>query len=319
MSVTRLLSKKLGSLNVFIKCAPEKKTTRARKDSMEAFQESYSVGPVLGNGGFGIVYEGIRLADGKPVAIKHIARSKVTEWFKQDDGTFVPMEVALLQKVDEVPGVVRLIEYFERSDSFILVMDRPSPVMDLFDYITNNGPLSETVARDFFRQIVETTLAIHKAGVVHRDLKDENVLVDLDTLRVKVIDFGSGALLKDTEYTDFEGTRVYSPPEWILSHRYNAVPATVWSLGVLLYDMVYGDIPFERDEQIIRASAALSKNRSEEVRDLISVCMSLCPSDRPSLEDLLEHSWVKDAPLLQTTRRTTSEPLLITSATSTSL
>merc|ERR1711928_178674 len=124
--------------------------------------------------------------------------------------------------------------------------------------------------------------------------KDENILIDPKTFKTKIIDFGSGDYIEDKVYTRFQGTRVYSPPEWINSRAYRPEGLTVWSLGVLLYDMVCGDVPFESDAQISRAHLTWfpQLKLSEEVKSLISSCLKVDTSERLTLAKIAAHPWL---------------------------
>jgi len=257
------------------------------------FNALYKLGGVLGKGGFGVVYAAVRKSDKLQVAVKEVYKAKIIK--KTADGK-IPLEVALMQQVADVPGVIKILDWFEAAESFYIVMEKFAG-QDLFDYISEQGPIKESKAKELFRQILETVLLCHNRGVLHRDLKDENILIDSRTKELRLIDFGSGTYLQDGLYNDFEGTRVYAPPEWVLGRRYTASSVTVWSLGILLHDLVLGDIPFETDEQILQGLPDWSQGTalSPACKDLIQACLDTDPRTRLTLESLASHPWLSSS------------------------
>ncbi|XP_077029030.1 serine/threonine-protein kinase pim-1-like [Agelaius phoeniceus] len=259
----------------------------------EALQERYRVGSLLGRGGFGSVFAATRLSDGAPVAIKRVPRNRVRHWGELPDGSRAPLEVVLQAKVSTgFPGVVQLLEWLELPNHIVMVLERPERCQDLQRFIGARRFLPEEVARALFRQVLEAVRHCTSCGVLHRDIKPENILLDLHTGKAKLIDFGCGTYLQDTAYTHFAGTLSYSPPEWIQHQRYHGEAATIWSLGLLLCHLVMGKHPFRRGQEIIRGRILFPQWLSQECQDIIKRCLSMQPSDRPSLEELFCHPWV---------------------------
>ena len=121
------------------------------------------------------------------------------------NGRRVPLELKLLSLVQTVHGVIGVLDFYNQHANVIYVMERPMNCKDLFDYITEKGALGELVARNYFKQVVNIVIACHNKGVIHRDIKDENLLVSPETGELKLIDFGAGAIMKDGAYTEFDG------------------------------------------------------------------------------------------------------------------
>jgi len=254
------------------------------------FHKLYKLDDVIGKGGFGTVFSAIRKKDKKQVAVKEVYKAKIIK--KTADGK-KPLEVALMEQVQNVEGVIRILDFFEMPESFFIVMEK-FHCQDLFDYISEVGALSEEKARVLFKQLLETILMCHNNGVLHRDIKDENILIDVKTDKIKLIDFGSGTYLHDGLYNDFEGTRVYAPPEWIKYRRYTGDGLTVWSLGILLHDMVCGDIPFETDSQILLGLPDWTEDNplSSQCKHLLASCLHSDPTQRTSLHQIASHPWL---------------------------
>ncbi|XP_066569335.1 serine/threonine-protein kinase pim-3-like [Amia ocellicauda] len=153
------------------------------------------------------------------VAVKYIDRTSVANWATMPQQREpVPLEAALHQQVSAAPscpGVVGLLDSFTEPESCLLVLERPVPCMDLYDFVMQKGGhLDEPMAKDFLRQVVQALQHCHTRGVVHRDLKMENILVESISHRLKLIDFGLASRLRDGFYRDQAGkTYISMSPE----------------------------------------------------------------------------------------------------------
>jgi len=253
--------------------------------------DAYEIHNLLGEGGFGVVYAGVSKITGQPVVIKHVAKSGVFDWI-MDDGVKTPSEIALLTSCQHIERVVKLLEYYERPDSFVLIFERLDPCKDLFDTISDHsGRLPLNLVKCYGKQIVEIVYNLFTAGIVHRDIKDENFLVCADT--VYIIDFGAATFVQDEPYHQFNGTREYAPPEWYFHGCYFAESSTVWAIGVLFYNMLVGQFPFEDGKEIVAGSSAYPDDTPSEFRKLVTSCLEYNPEDRPSLIDVLNHSFLE--------------------------
>uniref|UniRef100_A0A3P9IP79 non-specific serine/threonine protein kinase n=1 Tax=Oryzias latipes TaxID=8090 RepID=A0A3P9IP79_ORYLA len=258
---------------------------------VQATEESFHC---LGKGGFGKVFLGKRRSDGISVALKFVPllRTRCCEV----DGTSKPLEAVALEMVSKdppFPGIIRMLDVYKTPGAWVIVTEKPENTQDLFDYITTCKHLCEDTAREFFSQVIQALLHCHSRGVVHMDVKDENLLLDLSTRKLLLIDFGSAVFLEpNKEYDTFHGTATYAPPERLTRGCYKALPSEVWSLGILLYDMVHGDIPFQDDREILLGELRLKKDISEDCVALIKWCLSRTPEERPMLKDILAHPWM---------------------------
>ncbi|RMB88882.1 hypothetical protein DUI87_34725 [Hirundo rustica rustica] len=169
-------------------------------------QDLYQRGRQLGSGGFGTVFSGIRLSDGRPVAIKRVARESVLQWVELPDSTRVPMEIVLVEKARSgCYNIIQLLDWFKQPDGFALVMERPEQSQDLLEFLLERDVLCEEMARWIFCQVLEAVRHCTACGVLHRDIKLENLLVEPESGDVKLIDFGCGTFLQEQAYTQFAG------------------------------------------------------------------------------------------------------------------
>ncbi|XP_076061256.1 serine/threonine-protein kinase pim-1-like [Oratosquilla oratoria] len=249
----------------------------------------------LGKGGFGCVYAATRRSDGVRVAIKEVPLWRVHSWGLRN-GQRVPLEAALLQKVQHVPGVIGLYDVFLEWDYYYMVMEYVPDAISMFDYVEKFGKLPGKAIKRMFKDLVTTVDLCLQAGVSHKDIKPENALIYKDpgtgNFEIRLIDFGCGEAVKNQRGTDTGGTLIYWPPEYLSRGRFLHVPATVWSLGTLLYYLLCRRDAFKTKAQIERNTPYFARSLPSACRDLIKRCLTKNPWDRLSLQGILHHPWL---------------------------
>jgi proto-oncogene serine/threonine-protein kinase Pim-2 len=194
-------------------------------------ENPYIIQERIGSGSFGKIYQAIRMSNREEVIIKRVAKRNART---DTDNNF--LEVKYLKKAADLPNVTTLIDVFTtRMHLFLVFKKERGSIMDLNGYINLRQHISERKGKYIFMQLVRTVLELQIRGILHNDIKDENVLISLPDLRVTIIDFGSATKFKaDEEYTSYRGTAEYAPPEWVQTGRFRAEGLNVWTLGKLV-------------------------------------------------------------------------------------
>ncbi|XP_073684010.1 serine/threonine-protein kinase pim-1-like [Garra rufa] len=276
----------------------KRKVAWAGRSSDDYIFSRYTVGDQLGKGGFGVVYEGRRLCDDLKVAVKYVTKTKDMECIViPDHPNPLPKEIALTilaNKGPSVPEIIRLLDWTDHPDHFVMVLECPCPCENLEEFIRRHGGrLNEETTRRIMWQVAQAANTCFLRGVLHRDIKLENLLINRETSNVKLIDFGCGDILVRSPYRSYHGTAAYSPPEYQRMGRYYGGPATVWSLGVVMFELLYGHLPCDYDLFRLHYKRCSKTDLSKECCHLLRALLHEKPSRRLGLGRIMSHNWFK--------------------------
>ncbi|XP_021526842.2 serine/threonine-protein kinase SIK3 isoform X9 [Aotus nancymaae] len=265
----------------------------ASRGPMPARIGYYEIDRTIGKGNFAVVKRATHLVTKAKVAIKIIDKTQLDE----ENLKKIFREVQIMKMLCH-PHIIRLYQVMETERMIYLVTEYASGG-EIFDHLVAHGRMAEKEARRKFKQIVTAVYFCHCRNIVHRDLKAENLLLDAN-LNIKIADFGfsnlftPGQLLKT-----WCGSPPYAAPELFEGKEYDGPKVDIWSLGVVLYVLVCGALPFDGSTlQNLRARVLSGKFRipffmSTECEHLIRHMLVLDPNKRLSMEQICKHKWMK--------------------------
>ncbi|XP_022519858.2 MAP/microtubule affinity-regulating kinase 3 isoform X11 [Astyanax mexicanus] len=253
---------------------------------------NYRLLKTIGKGNFAKVKLARHILTGREVAIKIIDKTQLNPTSLQK----LFREVRIM-KILNHPNIVKLFEVIETEKTLYLVMEYASGG-EVFDYLVAHGRMKEKEARAKFRQIVSAVQYCHQKHIVHRDLKAENLLLDAD-MNIKIADFGfSNEFTLGNKLDTFCGSPPYAAPELFQGKKYDGPEVDVWSLGVILYTLVSGSLPFdgqnlkELRERVLRGKYRIPFYMSTDCENLLKRFLVLNPSKRGTLEQIMKDRWI---------------------------
>ena len=259
----------------------------------------YLYGRQIGHGAFGQVNLALHIASGRLVAIKIFAKKNLKNTRAKQK---IKNEIEMLSHFHH-PFINQILDNFETDTHIFIVMEYVCG--DLLGFIRKRGKLSESVSKLIFKQLIEGLKYIHKKNVVHRDIKLDNILIDL-TNTIKICDFGvSRKFSLDELMYEHCGTPAYISPEIFENNGYRGTGCDIWSAGVTLYYMLGGVQPFkansivELEKNIMRGDFKPLEEVSPEANDLIKGMLQVNPRKRFGVEDILNHPWLDKVDLNQ--------------------
>ncbi|XP_036410808.1 PAS domain-containing serine/threonine-protein kinase [Megalops cyprinoides] len=258
------------------------------------FGEEYRLQCAVGKGAFGFVWKARRRADDREVVVKFIRKDRIVKdcWVDDPDMGQVSREIAILARLQH-PNIVKVLEVFENEHFFQMVMESHGEVLDLFEFIERQPCLDEPLASYIFRQLVAAVSYLRGKSILHRDIKDENIIIDT-SFHVRLIDFGSAAVLDPGKlFYTFCGTLEYCSPEVLQGNPYEGPELEMWSLGVLLYTLLFSENPFCEVEETLQAQLCPPFPLSPELHTLLSGLLNPDPGLRSTLEEVLQAPWIR--------------------------
>lgn len=260
------------------------------------FEEEYQPLKAVGKGAYGFVWKAYRRCDKQEVVVKFIRKGRIMSECWVDDPMLgrVSQEIAILTRLQH-HNIVRVLEVFENEHFFQMVMEKHGEGLDLFEFIDKQPRLDEPLASYIFRQLVAAVAYLRGKGILHRDIKDENIIIDA-CFHIRLIDFGSAALLAPRKlFYTFCGTLEYCSPEVLQGTPYSGPELEMWSLGVLLYTLLFSENPFCGVGETLEAELKPPFPLSPDLLTVLSGLLQPEPTLRMTLDQLLLEPWVHQA------------------------